>query len=160
MAQPRHLLLGSRIVEHLRRWIFRATCSVHQVAACWANLLQMCGLSNQISHNCSYCRMKTSALTLFWSDFQQHPALTSLNIERIHLGEGGARGLSSAVIRGLPLDGVSAYGVMGMMGAFPCHFRRVVACVCFGSFLGNCCQRSSCCGHSDGDAIRACVCNS
>lgn len=48
----------------------------------------------------------------------QHPTMTSLNIERIDLGEDGARGLAAAVKRGLPLDGVSAYGMLGMMGAF------------------------------------------
>ena len=56
--------------------------------------------------------------------------LTSLNIERINLGESGAKGLSTAVIRGLPLDGVSAYGAIGMMGACLVmhHFETVHGC--------------------------------
>ena len=62
----------------------------------------------------------SSALVLkkvSWAVFVQHPVLRSLNIEHIELGEGGARGLAAAVKRGLPLDGVSAYGAMGMIGA-------------------------------------------
>ena len=39
-----------------------------------------------------------------------HPALTSLNIERITLGESGARSLADAILRALPLDGMPVYG--------------------------------------------------
>ncbi len=90
----------------------------------------MCGLSPLFS---PHRRAAAFALTVLWTAFQQHPALTSLNIERINLGERGARGLSTAVIRGLPLEGVSAYGLVGMMGAFLTvyRFRSVHECLCW-----------------------------
>ena len=47
----------------------------------------------------------------FWAHLGEHPLvkhpmLTSLNIERINLGESGAGSLAAAILRVLPLDGV------------------------------------------------------
>lgn len=87
------------------------------LATVWIQALSYSrAISCHCGNLCSFCN-GFNVLT-------QHPVLTSLNIERIDLGENGARGLAAAVIRGLPLDGVSAYGMFGMIGALKscCRF--------------------------------------